>query len=72
MPLFPLIAGPDSLRESRSLSGNPHARWCGEGELEAPLYPIGRRFLDPECSKSVTGTLSMYKVSGQKSWPPSH
>jgi hypothetical protein len=30
----------DSLRESRSLSENPHARWCGEGELEAPLYPI--------------------------------
>jgi len=32
MPLFPLIAGPDILRESRSLSGNPHEGWCGEGE----------------------------------------
>jgi len=21
--------------------GDPHSRWCGEGELEALLYPIG-------------------------------
>jgi len=38
--LFPIIAGPDSLRESRLLSGNPHEEWCEEGELEAPPYPI--------------------------------
>ena len=31
------------LRLSAS-GGDPHEGWCGEGELEAPLYPISRHF----------------------------
>jgi len=29
---------PDYLREPPS--ADPHARWCGEGELKSPTYPI--------------------------------
>jgi hypothetical protein len=32
---------PDSLREPPL--ADPHEGWCGEGELEAPPYPIGSK-----------------------------
>ncbi len=28
-------------RSWESPSAEPHARWCGEGELNTPLYPLG-------------------------------
>ena len=35
-----LLSGrwPDATREPPS--AEPHARWCGEGELNTPLYPL--------------------------------
>ena len=35
----PVISVNRPLRLSAS-GGDPHEGWCGEGELEAPLYPI--------------------------------
>ena len=44
----PVISVNRPLRLSAS-GGDPHEGWCGEGELEAPLYPIScRSGYDPD------------------------